>query len=382
VRTRPSLFEEEELSLDNIVQEKESATFRTARKVEVADSRRPVYGVLTEPLRGDMVSTSSGETVGKHESKMSYIPKAHVQFLEQSGIIVVPISYLDTEEQMLATLAAVNGVYITGDSHRAIGNDQYQAAFKSIQKFVSEANKEEHDYFPMFLMGKSAQTFVIQNAAGGKTALKQMRQYRNVNVQVELLKEHDETFLLHQLQFDASHAHAFDMGTFFNRQSTGLRLRDLESDSRLKKMITPLASFLGSGDAKNSMSMDSSAEKEYSKENEFIAIAEGSDLPIYIFTYNIEMTQFVYTDLMQHPEQSQVIDKTILCRHHAQFVSQQIADEARLNNHGLTEERDFTQGISQHTLASVEYPSDTSEVDQAQPLPKGLEKHDIYIIKQ
>ena len=210
-----------------------------------------------------------------------------------------------------------------------------------------------------------------------------MRQYRNSNVQVELLKEHDETFLLHQLQFDKSHAHAFDMGTFFNRQSIGLRLKDLETDSRLKKIITPLATFMGSGDAKNSMTIEAEPEKwGYGKELEFIAIAEGLDLPIYIFTYNIEMTQFVYTDLMMHPEQSQVIDKSILCRHHAQFVSQQVADEARLNNHGLNEERDFTKGISSHTLASVEYPSDTSEVDQAQPLPKGLEQHDIYIIRQ
>jgi len=27
---------------------------------------------------------------------ISYIPKAHVQFLEQSGVRVVPISYLDS----------------------------------------------------------------------------------------------------------------------------------------------------------------------------------------------------------------------------------------------------------------------------------------------
>ena len=29
------------------------------------------------------------------EQQVSYIPKAHVQFLEQSGIQVIPLSYMD-----------------------------------------------------------------------------------------------------------------------------------------------------------------------------------------------------------------------------------------------------------------------------------------------
>ena len=74
-RTKPDLFSEDDVEMENIVHEKTAETFRTSRKVDVADSRRPVYGVLTEPLRGDMVS-ASGETVSKHEELMSYIPKA------------------------------------------------------------------------------------------------------------------------------------------------------------------------------------------------------------------------------------------------------------------------------------------------------------------
>jgi len=62
--------------------------------VEISDNRRPIYGVLTEPIRGNMKSKTNNEDVQSEE--MSYIPKAHVQFLEQSGIRVVPISYLET----------------------------------------------------------------------------------------------------------------------------------------------------------------------------------------------------------------------------------------------------------------------------------------------
>jgi len=48
--------------------------------------------------------------------------------------------------------------------------------------------------------------------------------------------------------------------------------------------------------------MDNIINNEYKKELEFVAIAEGIDLPIYIFTYNIEMTQFIFTDLLKNPE--------------------------------------------------------------------------------
>ena len=62
--------------------------------VEISDNRRPIYGVLTEPIRGNMKSKTNNQDMKTED--ISYIPKAHVQFLEQSGIRVVPISYLDS----------------------------------------------------------------------------------------------------------------------------------------------------------------------------------------------------------------------------------------------------------------------------------------------
>lgn len=146
-----------------------------------------------------------------------------------------------------------------------------------------------------------------------------MHQYSNTNNQLRLLKEHNDTFLLHQLQFDASTSHAFDLGSFFNRQQVGIKLKDLMSDDRLKKWLVPLATFYGSGDSQNKHSI-TSKEDTYTSEDEFVAIAEGADLPLYIFTYNIEMTQFAYTNLMKNPEQEEIIDKSIPSRHHAQFI--------------------------------------------------------------
>jgi hypothetical protein len=68
----------------------------------------------------------------------------------------------------------------------------------------------------------------------------------------------------------------------------------------LKKWITPLATFKDSGKAKWSIPSWSEKfeDKVYNDRDEFIAIAEGKDVPIYFFTYNIEMTQFIYTNLI------------------------------------------------------------------------------------
>ena len=76
----------------------------------------------------------------------------------------------------------------------------------------------------------------------------------------------------------------------------------MKQDDRLKRWITPLATIKGSAYAEHTHSVDPLKEKEYMKDNEFVAIAEGIDIPLYMFTYNIEMTQFVYTDFMKNPE--------------------------------------------------------------------------------
>jgi hypothetical protein len=208
----------------------------------------------------------------------------------------------------------VNGVYICGDSEKSIANDKYQDAFSTVLDFVVNSNRVEKEYFPMFMMGKSSHSF-IRKLGLSHSALQNMLKYRNTNLEISLLKDHNDTFLLHQLQFDQSQAHAFTLGKFFNRQHSGIRIRDLKSDDSLKKWITPIATFKGSGNAVKEMTNDTVS--PYDSNFEFIAIAEGTDLPLYIFTYNIEMTQFIYTDIMKNPDQVECIDKSLISRHHA-----------------------------------------------------------------
>jgi|TARA_B110001450_G_scaffold208571_1_gene199282 hypothetical protein len=80
--------------------------------------------------------------------------------LEQSGLLVVPISYLDTDEEIMRMMKEVNAVYVCGDSHKAVANKRYQQAFSTVLKYTHDSNKgkdkygDDSEYFPMFVMGK------------------------------------------------------------------------------------------------------------------------------------------------------------------------------------------------------------------------------------
>ena len=84
-------------------------------KVEVDLNKIPIMGVLTEPLRGSL---------HKDEERMStaneYIPTAHVKFLEQAGIKVVPVSYKMSGKELTQLLDKLNGLYVHGDSLKSL----------------------------------------------------------------------------------------------------------------------------------------------------------------------------------------------------------------------------------------------------------------------
>ena len=132
--------------------------------IERKDHKRPIYGVLTEPIRGDMQKDLEADFAQKeqkpddmtinHRGQVSYIPKAHVQFLEQSGIRVVPIHYQDKKEDIKELLDQVNGIYIPGDSHKSLSSNQYIDTIQVVLDYVQDRYDKDSDYFPMFCMGK------------------------------------------------------------------------------------------------------------------------------------------------------------------------------------------------------------------------------------
>jgi hypothetical protein len=89
--------------------------------VEVDLHKIPIIGVLTEPLRGSLHQDDHRIAAAANE----YIPTAHVKFLEQAGIKVIPVSFTKTETQLTQLLDNLNGIYIHGDSLKSLQNTQF-----------------------------------------------------------------------------------------------------------------------------------------------------------------------------------------------------------------------------------------------------------------
>lgn len=97
----------------------------------------------------------------------------------------------------------------------------------------------------------------------------------------------------------------FNTAQLFNMQVSGVTIKDLETDKQLKKLLKPVATF--------------SSHKIADQKNEFVAIAEGIGLPLYAFTYAIEMIQFYHEDpdAFTGTNDEVTLDHSIVARHHA-----------------------------------------------------------------
>ena len=110
---------------------------------------------------------------------------------------------------------------------------------------------------------------------------------------------------------------------------------------------------------------------------DFIAIAEGIKMPIYAFTYNIEMVQFHFEDTTQTND-VQLIDHSLVARKHAQYISNKIANELRLNKHSYSDTEQIFENLIRHEkLVSIKY---TAGSDQ-ETMPAGLEVSDAYLLQ-
>ena len=68
-----------------------------------------------------------------------------------------------------------------------------------------------------------------------------------------------------------------------------------------------------------------SPKKDYAQ---FVAIMENKNFPLFVITYNIEMTQF---EQIKHSKSIEdPIDRSGIARRHAQFLANTIADEGRI----------------------------------------------------
>lgn len=200
------------------------------------------------------------------------MPKAHVQFLEQAGVRVVPVDYRLSTEERFELYSQLNGVYMPGDSHQTITDEQYKLAFVDTLHFQETQVFDEASHWPLFLMGNSMQTLVRARQSTSNN-LKSMKQMKHESFPLRMVPQPEDTYFFAHMDRDERQA-MFNTARFFNKQVSGLTLDELKSDDVLARNVQPLAVFqTHGGDVQGS---------------DFIAFLEGKKVPLYAWSYALE----------------------------------------------------------------------------------------------
>ena len=128
----------------------------------------------------------------------------------------------------------------------------------------------------------------------------------NQNLQLRTVMDPINTYILDELTAAELDEFVQD-GVFVNRQRQGLRVREFSRESRINQRYQIVATF------KTSALPD--APLTIVDEEEYIAILESTNFPLYFITYEIDYTQFVYSNPISNPDQP--IDHSIASRKHA-----------------------------------------------------------------
>lgn len=243
----------------------------------------------------------------------------------------------------------------------SITDDTYKQAFVDALNYQEDQVYKSKEHFPLFLMGNSFTT-LIRARGSVNTSLKNMGKMMYESFSLKTVTQPHETFFFDQMTREQRQA-VFNTSTFFNKQTSGLRLRELELDEALNKNLRATAVF--------------KTHEGEPEATDFVAIAEGIKLPIYAFTYNLEMVQFHFEDTTKSND-VQLIDHSLVARKHAQYMANMIADETRLSNHSYSDPEHVFESLIRHEkLSFIKY---TSTRPDQETMPAGLEVSDVYLL--
>lgn len=254
-----------------------------------------------------------------------------MQFLEQSGVRVVPIDYTMSEEEIESLLNQVNGVYMPGDSQVDVDDAKYRQSFVTVMMYAEQLADKKKEHFPVFLMGNSLNSYIKSKSTFQKT-ITEMKGLEHTNSRVQLLGHPNDTFLFHNMSREDKQA-VFNTAQFFNMQTEGVQVGNLSNVNSVDRRLKPIAVY-------SSHDIENEAEQ-------YIAIAEGKDMPLYAFTYAVEAIQFYFEDPTATLDNF-VLDHSIIARKHAQTVANLIAEEARLSNHTFDIEEEVFERLVRH----------------------------------
>ena len=101
-----------------------------------------------------------------------------------------------------------------------------------------------------------------------------MKSLKHANLPLRMTEMPEKTYMFAEMTRDERQA-MFNTAHFFNRQASGLTLQQLKSDDALKRNLQAVAVFQTHGGEVAS--------------DDFIAIIEGKKVPLYGFTYGVEL---------------------------------------------------------------------------------------------
>jgi hypothetical protein len=196
----------------------------------------------------------------------------------------------------------------------------------------------------------------------------------NRNVRLRTTQHPHKSFILDELTLETVDE-VMHEGHFFNRQRLGMTVKQLEREANLNKRYQVVAT-INAADTNPKHSQLTIVD-----DNEYIAIMESFDMPLYFILYDVSYAQFVYSERYFVSGGKQLIDHSIASRAHAQYIANQLRDEAAHCTHRFTD-YETLQGmlISQlGELADIDYA--TTRGDNTSNMPQGLESQEVYLFK-
>lgn len=218
---------------------------------------------------------------------------------------MVPVSYHLTHSSLVNLLDELSGLYLHGDSSAALTSHEFQATFSYIVEYMFDRADNAYDYFPVFMMGASLQSYLLARL-GSTTIFQSMSNLAQQNLGLRLVMDPADTYLFDELDSNTVDEFLQD-ARVWQKQRLGLTVRAFLAESRINKRYQVIATFKTSLQPLGSYTV--------ADLDEYVACLESPNFPLYICTYEPQYNQFIHAN--PYLTATDPIDHTVATRKHA-----------------------------------------------------------------
>lgn len=130
----------------------------------LASSSTPVIGILSQPLKTHVTSSSSENDISSNATDSNYIAASYVKWVELSGARSIPIPYDADDELIQEIFTQINGLLLPG------GAATLPSSLRKLWKLAMNINQQPNQTFPIwgtclgfeFLIELAAEEHVLQ----------------------------------------------------------------------------------------------------------------------------------------------------------------------------------------------------------------------------